>query len=316
MNNFLYKFSLKSFLFLCQTIHYCKQVGNAIYNVNPVLKKIIDISFYFGKYSYCMMISQRIEPLDIYWVSKYWLKPSSSLTQSYDLCEKNKMVSEEYPELFTSEHQLYDTIHSSFCKFYEECEENKQPNEVIINPIYIMKTTNEDQQICYLVNLEDGTVHDKIELKPSNAKLLSIEYTHPEMDYKIDFTLRKEWLIAGNILFTPTFVLRMLEYQDKLFYFDSLYKISLVDGDINFHEFGVEGCIQLLEDGYTIKTIDNIDNQLFEQLENTESDNELSNDNGCKIEESYEGDIDTNSSDETEPEKTDDYYHIEGNLVE
>jgi len=215
---------------------------------------------------------------------------------------------------------LYECMLDSYSKFVEECKQREQREKeegkengilmLYMNPIYIMKTTNILGKNCYVVCLEeDENIQEKMALKPSKVSFLSIEYKHPEMEYTIDFALKKEWMITGNILFTPSFVLRMLEYQSKSFYFDSTYKIRIVDGTININEFGVDGCIRLNENDYVIQTIENIDNEMYKSINNLCGLCDLSEDD-CY----YEGDIDTNSSEENGTKE--EYICVEGKIAE
>jgi hypothetical protein len=60
------------------------------------------------------------------------------------------------------------------------------------------------------------------------------------------------WFIVGNELFTPSFVLRTLEYQPKYFLFDKGYKIRIMDTECNIREITADEYI--LVDKYTMIT--------------------------------------------------------------
>lgn len=76
------------------------------------------------------------------------------------------------------------------------------------------------------------------------------------MDKPIDFTLNKQWLVSGNVLFTPSFVLRMLEYQSSMYYYDDRYIIRIIDKDVNIHDFGMDRYIELTDTGYILQGLE------------------------------------------------------------
>jgi hypothetical protein len=82
---------------------------------------------------------------------------------------------------------------------------------------------------------------------------LSVEYTHTEMGEAIELKMDAGFFREGNELFTPAFVLRMLEYQHIAYYFDDDYKVRIMDTNCNIIELDSNTYIVITETGYEFK---------------------------------------------------------------
>jgi len=147
--------------------------------------------------------------------------------------------------------------------------------------IMILKTENK-----YIVRIINDTCDNYIDSEDqSKTHFLSVEYTNPKMNKSINIDIDKKYFIEGNQLFSPTFVLRCLEYQKgilnnnsifninnlkeyfifnylfKLFkieepyYFDMNYKLNIMDNNIHFFEINSNEYIVVEKDGYKVKKI-------------------------------------------------------------
>lgn len=87
---------------------------------------------------------------------------------------------------------------------------------------------------------------------PARAKFMSVEYTHPRMTYGVPIDIPSNMYIAGNQLFTPTYVLRALKYQEIPFHFDMDYKIKIMDNAMNIIELTSSQYIVLTANGYNL----------------------------------------------------------------
>jgi len=101
------------------------------------------------------------------------------------------------------------------------------------------------------VNLNDYRLSD-IRTK---THFLSIEYSHPDMEYKIPIELDVCVYIEGNEILSKYFVRRCLEYQPKSFIFDDNYKLEIMDSKINILELKSYQYVVLEKNDYTIKNI-------------------------------------------------------------
>jgi hypothetical protein len=73
------------------------------------------------------------------------------------------------------------------------------------------------------------------------------------MAESIEIKMSPEWFIINNELFTPTFVLRMLEYQSQSYLYDNEYKIRIMDSECNIIEFGAEQYLFITKENYEIR---------------------------------------------------------------
>lgn len=333
---------LQGFLFFCKLLHTIEQTGNYLYNNSVVICYLTNYVCYISNYTYCTVMSQRIEPFGNEWTVKCWMTvDNDSLTQSHkynevynkDICLVTWLfnVVDHFMTIFYGQHEVVVLASpNKNDEFYMDCIS-------MIQPIFIQKTQSsfDENDSCYIVrftpfpvtdltkrgaDVSAGvTVDDNVtvtadvtanvtadaSLKKSKASFLTIEYIHPEMDKPIDFTLNKQWLISGNVLFTPCFVLRMLEYQSSMYYYDDRYIIRIIDKDVNIHDFGMDRYIELTDTGYILQGLElDIYNKCIG--ENTDT-NANTND----------GDVDTSNgnSDDFFDEK-EQYISIDGTLVE
>ena len=301
---------VQGFIFFCKLLHSIEQTGNYLYNHSVVIRYLTNYICYVSKYTYCTAMSQRIEPFGNEWTTKCWMTvDNDSLTQSHkynevynkDICLINWIfnIVDHFMTILYAQHEV--VVLSAPTKndeFYMEC-------ITMIQPIFIQKTqsTFDENDSCYIVSFTPlHTAADAdADLKKSKASFLTIEYIHPEMDKPIDFTLSKQWLISGNVLFTPSFVLRMLEYQSSMYYYDDRYMIRIIDKDINIHDFGMDRYIELTDTGYILQGLE------LEQYNKCICENDTAND----------GDIDTSNEDSDEVDETSpEYVCIDGTLIE
>lgn len=123
------------------------------------------------------------------------------------------------------------------------------------NMLYIIKYEN-----VYIVKRSEISKEElyknKIAIQKSKCGFLSIEYSHPKLAIPIELNINKNVFIDGNHLFTPEFVLRCLKYQNKTYYFDSKYKLKLLDNNINTIDLDSTKYIELTNKSYSICTID------------------------------------------------------------
>lgn len=72
----------------------------------------------------------------------------------------------------------------------------------------------------------------------STMEILSVNYSHPEMNEPIELTLNKDLLYCHNQLFNAAFIYHCLQYQDKPYVFDFKYNVEVMDSDVNSFTFG------------------------------------------------------------------------------
>ena len=92
-------------------------------------------------------------------------------------------------------------------------------------------------------------------LLKSNVVFVYIEYSHYKMSYTIELIIPEGMWIIGNELFSPTFVLRLLQHQSKTYFFDLDYKLNIIDHNIRNIELSYNNSILLDKDTYSIHSI-------------------------------------------------------------
>ena len=238
-------FLLQGFLLFCKLLHTIERTNNYLYKNVAVVRYLTNFICYISKYIYCRSMSQRIEPFGDSWSSKCWMTLyDDSLTQSH-----------QYHEVYETENMIecvFNFVDHFMTIFYGQHQVEVIPQKIekmnhflpitMINPTVIVKTTMPSTDPCYVVAFQDvsNCEPEMDNLRKSKASFLTIEYRHPEMENPIDFSLDKQWMISGNVLFSPVFVLRMLEYQSRMYYYDDRYTIRIIDKDINIYDFGMD----------------------------------------------------------------------------
>ena len=144
--------------------------------------------------------------------------------------------------------------------------DNEITNEELINKFLEMfkNTTNLNENNLLIFKTETNRIckiYDKeftnINLNPQKCinNLLSIEYTHPEMDKKIDIKLDNSYFYINNEILSDVFILKYLQYQENEYVFNKYYQVNIMDNKLNLITLTNEDFIVLEKSGYSIKKI-------------------------------------------------------------
>jgi hypothetical protein len=105
----------------------------------------------------------------------------------------------------------------------------------------------------YGSNENEARFHDMSKPIPSTIRFLSIEYSHPSMNYTIHLEIPTTMLYVGNYLFFPAFVARMLRYKScesnnhQSYVFDMNYILRIMDNNLQYMELSSDMSLKLLE---------------------------------------------------------------------
>lgn len=88
--------------------------------------------------------------------------------------------------------------------------------------------------------------------RKSKVEFMFVEYVHPKMGNTIEIVIPEGMWQTGNILFTPTFILRLLKHQTASYYFDLDYKINIMDHEVQNIILSSDRFILLEEKEYSI----------------------------------------------------------------
>ena len=238
------------FIGLCNAYHFSKERWYELYNYNPAFKHCIQQIQKTIQRTYFFFKNKKIEPEEETWVCNCSILTAPSTDEPHLQYLENYVFTTECPN---------GHLHSLIRK-------SPEPSTESILPIIIFKNKSWDKMIRYIVRL-DGNYAPVVYIK-SNAKFFTIEYNHPSMNYAIELKLAHEWFMCGNELFSPTFILRLLEYQDEQFIFDEFYTVRIMDSNCDIFEITAKNYLVLTQNAYEIKPFD-----FFGKVD-TESSNE------------------------------------------
>jgi hypothetical protein len=225
--------------------------GNYLYNNFDVVKNTVDTSSYNYERIKAMYNAHRIEPFDNNWVCI-----SILLKNDENLFIGNKEIYlENYQHI-----KPHTTPDVSKTEYYNNCLSyfGKMATS-------FAKSDNNVIETMITMKLDDGTTNhsfNKSTDEPtysntrSKSSFLTVEYTHPKMQNRISIELEQDLYFTNNVILSPLFIKRYLEYHPEEFIFDEKYTINLMDDTINMITLTYSQSILLSEDSYTIITND------------------------------------------------------------
>lgn len=122
----------------------------------------------------------------------------------------------------------------------------------VIERLFVVKTEDRCRVLLYFS--QKPHLECDIEFIRSRVEFLFIEYSHPDMEENIELVLPDEMYLEGNELFSPSFVLRLLEKQCVNYKFDEDYTLSLLDSTLQKQELSMHEYIRLQKKQYTVET--------------------------------------------------------------
>ena len=170
----------------------------------------------------------------------------TSFVESYEMIElpENENIDEYCIQLLKSRYVIMETMVNNNNKNTENTEFN--------NGMITMKLGN--RYNWYYINPTIITDFNVTSLKLDSVKpcLLSIEYTNPVMISSIILTLDKKYYVENNVILTPIFVRRLLEYQPEYYHFDMNYILKIMDNNIKQFTLTSKQSIKLTKTAYEI----------------------------------------------------------------
>lgn len=109
-------------------------------------------------------------------------------------------------------------------------------------PLFLTRVITDDRQGDLRLSKMRTPIH-----------FLSIEYSHPAMEDKVQIELSASVYTEGNEILSKQFVRRYLEYQAEPFVFDDNYKLVLMDSKIKILELNFDQYVTISKTGYEIK---------------------------------------------------------------
>ena len=237
----------KLFLIYVDTKIRVSKCGNYLYNNYDCIKNTVDTSSYNYERIKAMYNAHRIEPFDNNWVCiSILLKNDETLfTGNQQIYLENYQHIKPHTIPDVSKTEYYNNCLSYFGKMATS----------------IAKSDNNVIETMVTMKLDDGTTNhsfNKSTDEPtysntrSKSSFLTVEYTHPKMQNRISIELEQDLYFTNNVILSPLFIKRYLEYHPEEFIFDEKYTINLMDDTINMITLTYSQSILLSEDSYTI----------------------------------------------------------------
>ena len=231
--------------------------AHTTYQNVPWVRKMVDAISYFKKETYNNYYRIRTEPDINEWVNiSYSIQYRDSTIHHY--CEKYDQThvnASRSPELVVEGELPSDQVHTdkharieTYVLGTQDIQFKASYTSGIVsdNGLWLMKCDDS----CYLsrvlpsvtekapeniTNIDD----DMTNRKKSKVRFLSIIYSHPRMNHDIELQLPQAMYYVGNELFSPMFVLRMLEYtvgSASNYVFDMNYSLKIMDRNVKYTE--------------------------------------------------------------------------------
>lgn len=221
--------------------------GNYLYNNFDVVKNTVDTTSYKLDKVKAIYNEHRIEPFDNNWVCI-----SILLNNNQALFTGNKTIYlENYQHINphttpdVSKKDYYNDCISYFGKMatsIAKCDDN------VVETMVTMKLDEGVINKSFNKNTEN-TTYSNTRMK---SQFLTIEYTHPKMKDRIVIELDKDLYFTDNIILSPLFIKRYLEYQDKEVIFDENYTVNLMDNNVNMITLSYSQSVLLSENSYKV----------------------------------------------------------------
>ena len=215
---------------------------------------------WFAQYPFLRQCSENLAHLKDYWLatlqqryreptSNNWMCmcllvsiPTDSIYK--EISSRSLFVENDWAAVFEKE---YNQFLSCFLK-------STQAKEGMI----LLK--KEDSMICrsfFAVSDIQWNLFDYVSDSPEKVivKLLDITYTHPLMSNEIYIELDDSIYRKDNMILSPLFVRRYLEYQKEPFVFDDQYILNIMDNHIRSLEMTSRQYMVIQENDYTICNI-------------------------------------------------------------
>ena len=215
----------------------------------PIVRDISDLTVHYSKLFRGFVESYKVEPFQKHWVSTHILIKNNHLFKGnrFIHIENYQMMSTD----LNPDCSYNEKIETGFMYFYNILQSLIVSLMHVVDAIVVMK--DGDRYIVRSILHK----HDKFYHKSSKRVFLSVSYKHPEMETSIAMEFPETMYEIGNVVFTPMFVKRYLEYQSLSYVFDDRYTLDIIDNDMNMLALNSNQYGLLTEDGWSIIDMSN-----------------------------------------------------------
>uniref|UniRef100_A0A6C0ISU1 Uncharacterized protein n=1 Tax=viral metagenome TaxID=1070528 RepID=A0A6C0ISU1_9ZZZZ len=269
-NGNLSKLLLKLFDFYVTAQMYIVNGYQYAYTHYPVVREISNRSIYYSTCVASFIEDYKVEPYQHHWISTHILIKNSHIFKGnrYIHVENYQMMSNEV----SPDCSYNGKIEQGFMYFFNILQSLITSLMHVVDAIVVMR--DGDRYIIRSI-LNKHTTFDHVS---SEHVFLSVTYKHPDMNKPIAIEIPAEMYQVGNVLFTPMFVKRYLEYQSLSYVFDNNYTLDIIDNEMNMLSMNSKQYAVLTEKSWTIidisKEASDIDKNNHEEQETEEQETE------------------------------------------
>jgi hypothetical protein len=204
-----------------------------IYLAIFLLERYVDMYLWLNKQEYVTAFFQKkikcIEPEKSEWIGIY------SLIYNHP-----------------SNYNLYETFIDDYKSIEDEykcfCNKTEYLDTTEVEHLFVAKKDDTYISCSYYPSKD-------ISFLKSDVEFTYIEYCHPNMRYTIELVIPEGMWIVGNELFSPAFILRLLQQQSRYYYFDMAYKLNMIDHEIQEIILSSDKYILLDKNSYMVHSI-------------------------------------------------------------
>jgi hypothetical protein len=241
-------------LFLLNQTSQLRYYLEKYYENDPMVKEYVDKISNTINYYQAFITGKKVEPDNDFWTCHLSIQEIVSSedvneTPEYKLDENYQIVDfdKDFDDLIEFEQKIKESIITTYQYLSNIYDGNSLREHTIIG-----KTSS--YYFVYYINQKTQKKNPLIIFEKSLIKFLSIQYIHSQCN-PIPINIPESMITVGNELFSPSFVLRYLQYQDMPYHFDYEYKIQIIDDNINEVELNSSQYIILGKHRYEVKTI-------------------------------------------------------------
>lgn len=243
-NENISSFLLSAFDVYVTTQIYINNGYQYAYKKFPIVRDISDLVVHHSKLFRGYIENYKVEPFQQNWVSTHILIKNNHLFKgnSFIHIENYQMMSSD----LSPDCSYNEKTEAGFMYFYNILQSLIVSLMHVVDAIVVMK--DGDRYIVRSILNK----HEKFYHKSSKQVFLSISYKHPDMKEDIAIEFPETMYEIGNVVFTPMFIKRYLEYQSLSYVFDDRYTLNIIDNDMNMLKLNSYQYGLLTEDGWCV----------------------------------------------------------------
>lgn len=249
LNESFWSIAYEGFVLYASTLYKWYGYKENLFQKYPWMRACEQRIEYASKYVFSKLQHCRIEPFSKNWISTSILMKTSNL--SYDVLKGSRYIENEYIPFENNKENITETVLQDLSKRMSE-------SSRILECMFVFseKTSEGEERWMIRSFFPNEGEQEKSKggpfVRKSDVKMLSVEYVHPSMRQSIFLELDKRIYWKHNVILSPLFVRRWLEYQPLPFVFDENYVLKIMDNNIHSMEIFSNQYIVLGDFDYSV----------------------------------------------------------------